>query len=75
MEASVSVSAHEVELAPRPNTISDAPAREVSEDELESMSYETLVDIVEGYFGIDPFEGGGRPTKEDLVRTLRSFSS
>ena len=38
-------------------------------DELEGMSYEELVDLVGGYFGIDPFEGGGRPTKDDLIRT------
>jgi len=38
------------------------------------MSYEELVDVIEGYFGIDPFEGGGRPTKEDLVRSLRAIA-
>ena len=39
------------------------------------MSYEELVDLICGYFGIDPFEGGGRPTKEELIRSLRQFAS
>ena len=72
---SAPVSAHEIEISPRPNTSKPEPAREMTADELEGMSYEELVDLVGGYFGIDPFEGGGRPTKDDLIRTLRSFAS
>lgn len=38
------------------------------------MSYEDLVDLIGGYFGIDPFEGGGRPTKDDLIQSLRAIA-
>jgi len=39
------------------------------------MSYEDLVDLIDGYFGIDPFEGGKRPSKEELIQILRSHAS
>jgi hypothetical protein len=51
------------------------PAKELAQDELDNMTYEELVDLIEGYFGVDPLEDGGHPTKEDLIRSLRQFAS
>lgn len=39
------------------------------------MTKEELIDLISGYFGVDPFDGNSRPTKDDLVRLLRSLAS
>jgi hypothetical protein len=39
------------------------------------MSYEELADLIEGYFGVDPREDRGHPSRDDLVRVLRSLAS
>lgn len=39
------------------------------------MTKEELIDLISDYFGVDPFDGNSRPTKDDLVRLLRSLAS
>lgn len=71
------LSSREIEISPRPHTSS--PASEVcfSNDELDALTDEELIDLVDSYFGINPYEAEGwQPvTRERLLKGLRSLAN
>lgn len=71
------ISAHEVEIASRPNTREPENVVTLSNDELDALTDEQLIDLVSDYFGINPYETEGwQPvTRERVLKGLRSLAS
>lgn len=71
------ISSHEVEIASRPNTREPENVVTLSNDELDALTDEQLIDLVSDYFGINPYETEGwQPvTRERVLKGLRSLAS